>query len=227
MLAASYVPCDINNPDQVTIDYRDVAPIDARLRVMIAPGGHIRIQKAVDDGDYIDDSGEWQTVATVVDDDDEKAWDQIRTPEAMIYDTEAFHDEDAWHEALRTNAVKLVRRRLEETPPPGGHRRLRPHRRGLTRKKRAGSAQPPALSTSVKIHQIIDISIQHHRPKPMRQKLSKHLICKNIIISIQLPDRPGRHHALRRTRQHSSIPRKTQMNRPRVLWIRKKRADGM
>lgn len=117
MLAASYVPCDINNPDQVTIDYRDVAPIDARLRVMIAPGGHIRIQKAVDDGDYIDDSGEWQTVATVVDDDDEKAWDQIRTPEAMIYDTEAHHDEEKWHEALRTSAVKLVRHRLEETLP--------------------------------------------------------------------------------------------------------------
>ena len=71
-LTAAYVPGNCNNPDSVTIDYADTTPEEARLRVAII-GGSIKIQTAVDDGDYIDDCGEWATTM-VVDNDDEDTW---------------------------------------------------------------------------------------------------------------------------------------------------------
>lgn len=79
-------------------------------------GGSIKIQTAVDDGDYIDDCGEWATTI-VVDDDDEDTWEQIQTPEAVQADTADNRDEAAWHAALRKAAIPLILRRLEETLP--------------------------------------------------------------------------------------------------------------
>lgn len=114
-LTAAYVPGNCTNPDSVTIDYADTTPEEARLRVAII-GGSIKIQTAVDDGDYIDDCGEWATTI-VVDDDDEDTWEQIQTPEAVQYDTADNRDEAAWHAALRKAAIPFILRRLEETLP--------------------------------------------------------------------------------------------------------------